>query len=271
MARAGIWTAEFGLMRARELEAEIDRLGEDNVAAFIGEPIQGAGGVVIPPETYWPEIQRICRERNVLLVADEVICGFGRTGNWFGSQTFNFTPDLMPIAKGLSSAYLPIGAVVVSEKVAAGFIAHGGEFYHGFTYSAHPSACAAALANLDILENEQLPQKVASDIGPYFAEKWKVLAAHPLVGEARTCGLLGALELSPDKARRAPFEAEKATVGAICRDHCFESGLVMRHVGDTMVVSPPLVISHSEVDELIEKAYRALDLTAADIAAQGIK
>ncbi|GHB47447.1 aspartate aminotransferase family protein [Pseudovibrio japonicus] len=263
--------AEFGLMRARELEAEIDRLGEDNVAAFIGEPIQGAGGVVIPPETYWPEIQRICRERNILLVADEVICGFGRTGNWFGSQTFNFKPDLMPIAKGLSSGYLPIGAIVVSEKVAAGFIAHGGEFYHGFTYSAHPSACAAALANLDIVESERLPEKVGGDTGPYLAEKWKTLADHPLVGEARTCGLLGALELSPDKARRAPFEAEKATVGTICRDHSFASGLVMRHVGDTMVISPPLVISRSEVDELVEKAHRALDLTAADIAAQGIK
>lgn len=263
--------AAFGLMRARELEAEIDRLGEDNVAAFIGEPIQGAGGVVIPPETYWPEIQRICRERNILLIADEVICGFGRTGNWFGSQTFNFKPDLMPIAKGLSSGYLPIGAVVVSEKVAKGFIEHGGEFYHGFTYSAHPAACAAALANLDIIENERLPEKVANDTGPYLAEKWKTLGEHPLVGEARICGLVGALELSPDKARRARFEAEKGTVGTICRDHCFESGLVMRHVGDSMIISPPLVISRSEVDELIEKAHRALDLTAADVTAQGIK
>ncbi|KZL04579.1 Omega-amino acid--pyruvate aminotransferase [Pseudovibrio axinellae] len=263
--------AEFGLARARELEQEIERLGADNVAAFIGEPIQGAGGVIIPPETYWPEIQRICREHDILLVADEVICGFGRTGHWFGSQTFGFKPDLMPIAKGLSSGYLPIGAVVMSEDVAQGFITHGGEFCHGFTYSAHPSACAAALANLEILESERLPAKVATDTGPYLAERWQTLAEHPLVGETRICGLIGALELSPDKKRRAPFEAERGTVGTICRDHCFATGLVMRHVGDTMVISPPLVISHSEVDELIEKVHRALDLTSADIALQGIK
>ena len=259
--------AEFGRQRALLLEAEIDRIGEDKVAAFIAEPIQGAGGVVIPPETYWPEIQRICDEREILLVADEVICGFGRTGNWFGTDTYAIKPDLMTIAKGLSSGYLPIAGVLVSDRVAQGFIANGGEFAHGYTYSGHPVACAAALANLEIIENEQLIQGVKDRAAPYLAEKWAELGDHPLIGEARTKGLVGALELTPDKAARAPFSADKGTVGLICREHCFNNGLVMRHVGDTMIISPPLIISNSEIDELVSKAAKCLDLTLADLKA----
>ena len=261
---------EFGLMRARALEAEIDRLGEDKVAAFIAEPIQGAGGVVIPPETYWPEIQRICDEREILLVADEVICGFGRTGNWFGSDTYKIKPDLMPIAKGMSSGYMPIGGVLVSDRVADGLIGKGGEFAHGFTYSGHPVACAAALANLELMESEDLVGKVSGYAAPYLAEKWRALADHPLVGEARTKGLVGAIELTPDKSKRAPFAADRGTAGYICREHCFANGLVMRHVGDTMIISPPLVIAHHEIDELVEKAAKCLDLTLADLKDQGL-
>ena len=260
---------EFGLMRARQLEAEIDRIGEDKVAAFIAEPIQGAGGVVIPPESYWPEIQRICDEREILLVADEVICGFGRTGSWFGSDTYGIKPDLMTIAKGLSSGYLPIAGVMVSDRVVEG-LGKGGEFIHGYTYSGHPVACAAALANLEIIENEQLVDGVQSRAAPYLAAKWASLADHPLIGEARSKGLVGALELTPDKAARAPFAAPKGTVGLMCREHCFANGLVMRHVGDTMIISPPLIIANSEIDELVEKAGKCLDLTYAELKAKGL-
>lgn len=261
--------AEFGLARARELEAEIDRLGEGRVAAFIAEPVQGAGGVIIPPETYWPEIQRICNEREILLIADEVICGFGRTGNWFGSETFGIKPDFMPIAKGLSSGYLPIGGVMMSDRVAQVLIHQGGEFNHGYTYSGHPAACAAALANLAIIEEEKLVDRVRDDIGPYMQQRWAELAAHPIVGEARMVGLMGAIELSADKSTRAPFTAKKGTVGLMCRENCFENNIVMRHVGDSMIISPPLTISYAEVDELMTKAKHCLDLTWQQAQALG--
>ena len=261
---------EFGLQRARELEAAIDELGEDKVAAFIAEPIQGAGGVVIPPASYWPEIQRICDERNILLIADEVICGFGRTGQWFGSQTFNIRPDFMPIAKGLTSGYLPMGGVMLSDRAAEVLLEQGGEFNHGYTYSGHPAACAAALANLAIIKSEGLVERVANDIGPYMQQRWAKLGEHPLVGEARMVGLMGALELSADKSRRAPFPADKGTVGLMCREICFNNQLVMRHVGDTMIISPPLIISHEQVDELVEKAWRCLDLTMRQAAEAGL-
>ncbi|HAT86023.1 MAG TPA: aspartate aminotransferase family protein, partial [Rhizobiales bacterium] len=201
---------------------------------------------------------------------DEVFCGFGRTGQWFGSQTYNIKPDLMPIAKGLSSGYLPIGGVLVSDRVAEGFIADGGEFAHGYTYSGHPVACAAALTNLEILEQENIVSDVTSRAAPYLAEKWGQLGDHPLIGQARSKGLVGAIELTPDKAARAPFATEAGTAGLICREHCFANGLVMRHVGDTMIISPPLVISNNEIDELVEKAGRCLDLTLADLKAQGL-
>jgi putrescine aminotransferase len=260
---------EFGLQRARELEAKILEVGADKVAAFIGEPIQGAGGVVIPPMSYWPEIERICRKYDILLIADEVITGFGRTGEWFGSDYFGIKPDLMTIAKGLTSGYLPMGGVLVSDRV-FDIIANHGEFYHGYTYSGHPASCAAAIATLNILEREGLPARVKSDIGPYMQERWLKLAEHPLIGEARMTGLVGGIELTPNKAKRAPFKVEKGTVGLMCRENSFNNGLVMRHVGDTMIISPPLVISKSEVDELIEKATLTLDQTYAQAKDKGL-
>ena len=261
---------EFGLQRARALEAEIERLGEDNVAAFIAEPVQGAGGVIIPPSTYWPEIQRICDAHEILLIADEVICAFGRTGNWFGSQTFNIRPDIMTIAKGLSSGYQPIGGSVISEKMAKDLDEHGGEFAHGYTYSGHPVASAVALENLRILDEEKIVDKVRDKTAPYLTKKWSALAEHPLVGEARNVGMMGAIELTPDKSARAPFAADEGTIGLICREFCFANGLVMRHVGDKMIISPPLVISNSEIDELTEKAWKCLDLTLAEAKSQGL-
>lgn len=261
--------AEFGLERARQLEAKIAELGENKVAAFIAEPVQGAGGVVIPPETYWPEIQRICDEHEILLIADEVICGFGRTGNWFGSETFNIRPDVMTIAKGLSSGYAPIGGSMVTDEVAATLNA-GGDFNHGYTYSGHPVAAAVALENLRILEEEKIVETVRDETAPYLKEKWMQLADHPLVGQAGICGMMGSIAMTPDKAARAAFAEGPGNVGLICRDHCFNNGLVMRHVGDRMIISPPLILTKSDIDTLIERAVKALDLTLKDATDQGL-
>jgi putrescine aminotransferase len=256
--------AEFGRVAALELEKRILELGPENVAAFIGEPIQGAGGVIIPPETYWPEIQRICSEYDILLVADEVICGFGRTGKWFGSDTFGIKPDLMSLAKGITSGYIPLSAVMVGSRVAATLIDEGGEFYHGFTYSGHPVACAVALANLDIIENEQLIARGAAQGDKLRAGLRDALADNPIVGEVRGVGLIGAIELVSDRANRTRFPEDRG-VGMICRNHCFGNGLVMRAVRDTMVFSPALVISDDEVDEFIRLATRAISLTLDDV------
>ncbi len=261
--------AEFGLKRAQMLEEEILRLGEDKVAAFIAEPVQGAGGVIIPPATYWPEIQRICDKYEILLIVDEVICGFGRTGNWFASQTFDIRPDIMTVAKGLSSGYIPIGASIVSDKVAT-VINENGDFNHGYTYSGHPVACAAALENLRLLDEEKVVDHVKNTAAPYLAKKWKELEGHPLVGEARSIGLMAALELSPDGKSRTPFAVDSGAVGLICREASFNNGLVMRHVGDRMIISPPLVNSTDEIDILIERAIIALDETYEKAKAEGL-
>jgi putrescine aminotransferase len=259
---------DFGVQAARELEKKIQELGPQRVAAFIGEPIQGAGGVIIPPESYWPEIQRICDKHGILLVADEVICGFGRTGHWFGSDLYGIRPDLMTLAKGLSSGYLPIGAVMVADRVAEVLIDKGGEFAHGYTYSGHPVACAVASVNLSIIEQEGLVTRTREEPGPYLASKWRQLAGHPLVGEARSIGLIGALELVRDKGNRRFFD-KRGEVGTICRDFCFQNGLIMRAVRDTMIISPPLVITREQIDELAEKARRCLDLTYERCKADG--
>ena len=255
---------EFGISRARALEEEIKRLGEDRVAAFIAEPIQGAGGVIIPPDSYWPEVMRICKEHDILFVADEVICGFGRLGEWFGSIHYNLQPDMISMAKGLSSAYLPIGAVAFSEARAQEMFETAGEFFHGYTYSGHPACCAAALKNIEIIEREGLVDRVRDHTAPLFAERMSTLADHPIVGEVRTRGLMGAIELVPEKPSRKRFPDE-GSVGIICRDHCFNNGLVMRAVRDTMVSSPPLVIADNEIDEMVEKARKSLDDTWAEV------
>jgi putrescine aminotransferase len=250
--------AEFGLQVARELEAKIDELGEDRVAAFVAEPIQGAGGVIIPPDTYWPEISRICKARNILLVSDEVICGFGRLGSWFGYQHFGVEPDLAPIAKGLSSGYLPIGGVMVSDRVADVMVNELGDFYHGFTYSGHPVCAAAALENIRIIEEEGLVERVRDDIGPYFAAAWKSLEDHEVVGQAESVGLIAGLQLSSDKSTRRRF-AKPDEIGTAVRNHCVENGIILRATGDRMLASPALTISRSEVDEVVDKLRSALD------------
>ena len=251
---------EFGVWAADQLEKKILEVGEDNVAAFIAEPIQGAGGVIIPPETYWPRIREILAKYDILFVADEVICGFGRTGEWFGSDFYGNKPDLMTIAKGLTSGYVPMGGLIVSDKVFQ-VINAGGDFNHGFTYSGHPVAAAVGLANLRILKEEKILEKVREETAPYLQKRLRELADHPLVGEVRGVGMLGAIELAKNKQTRERFPSEMG-VGMICRGHCFENGLIMRAVGDTMIIAPPLVISKDEIDELVEKARKCLDLTA---------
>ena len=259
---------DFGLQAAALLEQRILEIGADKVAAFIGEPVQGAGGVIVPPESYWPEIQRICRKHDILLVTDEVICGFGRTGHWFGCERFGVQPDLMTFAKGVTSGYIPLGGVMVGQRVAKVLIEQGGEFAHGYTYSGHPVACAVAVANIRLIQQLKLVEHVHDDVGPYLAQQFEGLAEHPLVGEAQTCGLMGALQLVKDKARGTPFP-EALEVGMVCRGHCFGNGLIMRAVGDRMIIAPPLVITRAQIDEMVALIRRCLDLTLADARRNG--
>ncbi|MCG3201403.1 MAG: Putrescine--pyruvate aminotransferase [Gammaproteobacteria bacterium] len=254
----------FGIEAARELETKILALGPENVAAFIGEPVQGAGGMIIPPATYWPEINRICERYGVLLIADEVICGFGRTGRWFGSERFGIKADLMSFAKGVTSGYLPLGGVMVGDRVAGPLIEQGGEFYHGFTYSGHPAACALAVANINAMRREGIVDRVHDELGPYLQRRWQEFATHPLVGEVRGVGLLAGIELTRNKATREFFEPI-GDVGTVCRDFCFQNGLVMRAVRDTMIIAPPLVSTIADIDEMWILARKSLDMTAAQL------
>lgn len=268
----GLSPEAFGLKAAGWLEDKILEIGADKVAAFIGEPVQGAGGVIIPPSTYWPEIQRICDKYGILLIADEVICGFGRLGRWFGSELFGIKPDLITFAKGVTSGYVPLGGVLVGDRVAKVLIEQGGEFTHGFTYSGHPVACAAALENIRIIEEEQLVAKVADDTGPYLKQCFASLGEHPLVGYADSCGLVAGLNLVRKKGatvhENEPFD-ESFGVGMICRGHMFDNGVIMRAVGERMIVAPPLVMTRAQIDEMVGLIRVCLDKTHADVKAKG--
>jgi putrescine aminotransferase len=259
---------EYGLMAARRLEEKILELGAGRVAAFIGEPVQGAGGVIIPPATYWPEIQRICDRHGILLVSDEVICGFGRLGHWFGCQQMGTRPDLITFAKGVTSGYIPLGGVLVGDRVAKALIDSGEEFSHGFTYSGHPVACAVGIENIAIIERERLVERVRDDVGPYLKQHFEALQDHPLVGQAQACGLMAALVLVKSKRPVERF-AEDLKVGMVCRGHMFGNGIVMRAVGDRMIIAPPLVITRAQVDEMIALIRRCLDLTLGDVKSRG--
>ena len=217
--------------------------------------------MIVPPDTYWPEIQRICEEYGILLISDEVICGFGRTGNWFGCETYGIRPDLMSIAKGLSSGYMPIGGVMIHDRIAKVLIEKGGEYAHGFTYSGHPVACAVALGNIKIMEEEKLVDKVANETGPYLKKRWEELENHPLVGQVRNVGMLGAIELVKNKDKRKFFPSSKK-VGDRCRDFCFENNFVMRAIHDTMIVSPALTMTVEQIDEMFDLVKLCLNLTA---------
>ncbi len=256
----------FGIRVARQLEQKIDELGEENVAAFIAEPVQGAGGVIIPPDSYWPEIQRICDERDILLIADEVICGFGRTGKWFGSQTYGLRPDLMTFAKAVTNGYQPLGGVMISDKVADVLLSKEGEFTHGLTYSGHPAAAAAGLATLKILRESNVIENAANTLAPHLQSRLKELEEHPIVGQVRGRGMFAAIELVRDKSTRERL-APKNEAAVFCRNTANEIGLMVRQTGDAMIMAPPLVSSTDELDALVEMLGRALDLTASHFKA----
>ena len=253
---------DFGIRVARELEQKIDALGEHRVAAFIAEPVQGAGGVIVPPPSYWPEIKRICRERDLLLIMDEVICGFGRTGNWFGCQTYDLKPDLMTFAKAVSNGYLPLGGVMVGDKVADVLLGHEGEFAHGLTCSGHPVACAAGIATLQVLRKKKIIAATAKKLAPYFQERLQSLREHRIVGEVRSVGMLGAVELVRDKHSRQRLAPDAA--GAVfCRNQANVAGLMVRQTGNAMITAPPLICNRREIDTLVNLLAQALDQTAA--------
>ena len=258
----------FGLRAAGWLETKILELGADKVAAFIAEPVQGAGGVIIPPASYWPEIQRIVDKHGILLIADEVICAFGRLGHWFAYEKFGIRPDLVTFAKGVTSGYIPLGGVMVGDRVAKVLIDQGGEFNHGYTYSGHPVACAVALANIELMERENLVGRVRDDTGPYLAERFAELNGHPLVGVAETCGFVAGLVLVKDKSTGATFDPDLG-VGMMCRAHCFKNGLIMRAVGDRMIIAPPLVMTRDQIDEMMVLIRTCLDATLVQLRAAG--
>jgi putrescine---pyruvate transaminase len=249
---------DFGTKCAQEIEDKILELGPENVAAFIGEPIQGAGGVIIPPANYWGQVEAICRKYGILLVADEVICGFGRTGQWFGHQTLGFQPDMIAMAKGLSSGYIPISAVAVSADIIE-TMKTGGDFAHGYTYSGHPVAAAVAIRNIEIMERENLVGRTREETGPYLAKALAALSDHPLVGEARSIGLLGAVEIVADKATGARFGGKEGTAGPMVRDLCIANGLMVRGIRDSIVMCPPLIITTQQIDDMIGIIRKALD------------
>jgi putrescine aminotransferase len=255
---------DFGLRAAKAVEDAILEAGADNVAAFIGEPIQGAGGVKIPPASYWPEIQRICRKYDVLLMLDEVITGFGRTGAWFAAQSMGIEADMVTTAKALTSGYQPLSALLVGDRIAATVIDKGGEFYHGYTYSGHPVACAVALANLDIIEREGLIERVRDETGPYLAKALRErVGGHPLVGEVRTFGFLGAIEIVKDKTTRERF-VPAGSAAVRVRDY-MSGGLMIRATGDTMIMSPSLIWTTETIDLACERIVAALDLAERDL------
>jgi 4-aminobutyrate--pyruvate transaminase len=262
-AKPGESEEAFATRCAENLDALIRAEGADTVAAFIAEPVQGAGGVIVPPATYFEKVQAVCRRHDVLVIADEVITGFGRTGSFWGCQTFGIAPDLMTMAKGLSSGYQPIGAVMISDAVyqaIADESARIGVFGHGFTYGGHPVPCAVALETLAIYEERDIVAQVRA-VAPRFQLGLRALTGHPLVGEARGVGLIGAIELVTDKPSKAAF-APAGSGGAAVVRFAQHEGLIARPLGDGVALSPPLVIGESEIDEMLARLERALDRAA---------
>ena len=255
---------EFCKLAVKEIEKKISDIGPENVAAFIGEPIQGAGGVIVPPPNYWNLIQDLCKRYDILLCIDEVICGFGRTGEWFGSQYYNIKPDIITFAKGITSGYLPLSGIGISKKISDVIIDQGGEFYHGYTYSGHPVACAVAIENIRILKEERIIENVKNNIAPYLQKRMREFENHPLVGEIRGEGMLVGVELVKNKEKKELFEPT-GKVGNICRDHCLNNNLIMRAVRDGMMCSPPLTISKEDIDKCVERFQISLDVTLEDI------
>jgi 4-aminobutyrate--pyruvate transaminase len=272
-AEPGETEEDFATRMAANLNEMIEREGPETVAAFIAEPIMGAGGVIVPPKTYFEKIQEVLTKHDVALIADEVICGFGRTGNWFGSQTFNMKPDTMSMAKAITSAYMPLGAVTVSEPVYQAMLDESrklGVFAHGFTYSGHPVSCAVAVKTLEIYERINIVGHVQR-VSPVFQTRLKALADHPLVGETRGAGLIGGIELVKNKTTKESFEPRQG-VGAKVVSFAQEEGLITRAVGgDTIALCPPLVIDGAEINQMFDALGRAMDRASNWIKTEGLK
>jgi 4-aminobutyrate--pyruvate transaminase len=267
-AEAGESEEAFATRLAAELDEMIQREGPETVAAFIAEPVMGAGGVIVPPRTYFPKIQAVLERYDVLMIADEVICGFGRLGTLFGSTALDIRPDSISVAKALSSAYLPIGAVMIPERMYQAMLDESrkiGTFGHGYTYSGHPVAAAVALKTLEIYERDDIVGHAARVAVP-FQRRLTALAEHPLIGEARGMGLMGALEIVADKASKAPYPTARG-VGARCTALALEEGLIVRNLGDSIALCPPLIITEAQVDDMFDRLTRALDRTGDWIAA----
>lgn len=246
----------YGQWCLEETAKTIEREGADTIAALFAEPIQGAGGVIVPPEGYLKGLRQLCRENDILFVADEVITAFGRVGDWFASNLWDLDPDLMILAKGITSGYLPLGATMVSEEIVE-TLNGGGYFAHGFTYTGHPSCCAAALANLRVIDSLGLVDKTRDDTGPYFQKKLHALKSHPAVAEARGYQLIGALELVPREGREALTPT--TALGLKASDIIREEGAIVRGIRDLIAVAPPLIITHAEIDSLFDSIQRGLD------------
>ncbi len=266
-AKDGETAHAFGLRAAKALEDEILAVGPENVAAFAGEPVQGAGGVKIAPDSYWPEVQRIVDKYGILLLADEVITGFGRLGTWFASEHYGIRPNIITFAKAATSGYLPLSGILVDDRIVDALMGYDEDFNHGYTFSGHPVACAVALKNLEIMERERLVPRVKETTGPALARMLAKFKDHPLVGEVRSVGMLGAIELVADKRSRRRFD-NPGRVGLICRDHFFREGFIMRAIFDTMVTAPPLSWTQAEFDEAEAVIGRALDLTLDEVAGE---
>jgi len=268
-AEPGESEPDYAARLARSLEDLIQREGPDTVAAFIAEPVMGAGGVIIPPEGYFPAIAEVCRRHDILMIADEVICGFGRTGQWFGSQTLGYEPDTISMAKQLTGGFLPLSAVAVNGDIAETVENHAsaiGTFGHGFTYGGHPVAAAVGIRALDIYEREDIPAHVRA-VAPRFAAHVDRLAAHLLVGEGRRLGLLGAFELAPDRSPEG--FATPGKVGPKLQDELLARGVIARALGDTLALCPPMIITDGEIDELFAPFEAALDATHAWAKTEG--
>ncbi|HTC18314.1 MAG TPA: aspartate aminotransferase family protein [Stellaceae bacterium] len=266
-AHAGESEEDFATRLAENLELMIQREDPDTVAAFFAEPVMGAGGVIVPPRTYYEKIQAVLKKYDVLLVADEVITGFGRTGKMFGTETFGLKPDIITVAKALSSAYLPISATIVNDAIYQAMADESskiGVFAHGYTYSGHPVCCAVAIEALKIYEERNILAHVQK-VAPLLQEGLRRFTAHPIVGEVRGVGLVAAVELVADKASKTPFDPGLGA-GNLLNANLYKHGLILRQIGDAMAFSPPLVVSEAEIDDMLARFGKALDDTASALA-----
>ncbi len=260
-AQPGESEEDFSTRLADELEDLIEKEGPDTIAAFFAEPVMGAGGVVVPPESYFAKIQAVLTKHDILFIVDEVICGFGRTGEMFGSHTFDLNPDSISVAKAITSAYAPLGAITVSEDVYQAMLDESrkiGTFGHGYTYSGHPLSTAIGLKTLEIYERDNIVNHVQS-VAPIFQSRLTELSSHPLVGEARGVGLLGAVELVADKVNKTPFDPKMGAAAHASR-LCEEEGLITRAIfGDALAFCPPLIITEAQVNDMFDILERGLN------------